>query len=68
MSDLGFDISDFSLQISDFRYIRDLDFRFRISDFRFQNPGARGTGLLRPGEPLGGGWGNPAGRTAVTAL
>ena len=42
--------SPFRFQISDFRF-QISDFRFQISDFSFQNSDARGTGLLRPGEP-----------------
>ena len=67
ISDLIFWIPDFKFQIPDFRFhISDL--RFQISDFRFRNSDARGTELLRPGEPLAGSWGNPAGRGAAPAL
>ena len=65
MSDFRFQIADFRLKIPVFRF-QISDFRFQIAAFRIQmlgEPGSRGWGNL-----LAGAEGNPAGRSAVTAL
>ena len=68
--DFYFQVPEFTFQTHDF-LVPISHLRFPISDFGFQifqNSDARGTGLQRPGEPLGRGWGNPPGRAAAPAL
>ena len=62
-------VSGLDLRFGSSVWISDLDFKFRfqVLDFRVRSE-ARGTKLLRLGEPLGGNWGNQDSLAPVAAL